>query len=330
MHGLTFYDDELLDGVMEARVENTDVWNEATAGAVLFTGQGATTGRTRTVTSVADTVTVVPRDPNSTATDSAYDTLGTLDHKSIKVYSKSLVKLGRQELEEWGLTDPEGAFLVGQGYAARANLYYAEHAAAALIAGIGAVEAASAGSAVKNANTENLTQSNLYATKALLGDKSQTPVALWGHGKTVNDLVGESFSNSTLLAFQLGNTQIVQGSFNTANLTVVPSDLSQFIDTVPIVDEYSSLVLVPGAVEIMVGETRTWLVPISGDGTNASHNMLYEWRLESSAEIKLRGLSWTGSEAPLLADIATPGNWSVISSQTGIQKTGPGTLIINI
>lgn len=140
--------------------------------------------------------------------------------------------------------------------------------------------------------------------QALFGDHYQDIVAWVMHSKPLFDVYDAALANATGL-FTFGSVNVRQDAFG--RLFIV-SDSPALFNATPTPDQYNTLGLVPGAVQVhQNGDFTDNISTLNGD-----ENIQRTYQAEWSYELGIKGFAWdktNGGKAPNDAAIGTATNW---------------------
>jgi hypothetical protein len=320
--GLTFYEEQFETGLYQGLTQAVDGFNAASGGAIML-ANGAAKGRKPLQTFFQHQAGLMQsRDPSGTGTLTPVK-VGNAEHASIKAFDAAPMTFTSQDWEDMGMSDTTGTFLYG--------VMYGESLAerllnAAISALIGATQAIGATAVHDYSGTGALDYGVLNTALGKMGDRRQSLRTLVAYSKPLTDLIGQAFT-SQQVAFQLGSATIYSGAMPTLGLGVVNTDAPPLFVDLSGTDHYWTLALVPGAISLKTGPSRRIFNVITGSATATPENHTWLLSIESSFEIKVRGVSYTGAALPNNAALATSGNWTHVTGSAAQVKNGPGIAI---
>jgi hypothetical protein len=323
--GMVFYEEQFETGQWAGLTQFLDAFNGASGGTIMLEA-GARKGRRPVETVMDDVLGIVQRrNPSGTGTLTP-KTFGDSEHAAIKIFRSAPMNLTRQDWVDKGLGDETGTRLFGEQVGAAQAQDYLNTVIAALVGAVTAVGA----SAIHNITGETVKTMNFGSMNTGLfkiGDRRQSLRSFVAHSKVMGDLVGTAFS-SQVIAFQVGNTTIANGGIPSFGLQQIMTDASPLVNlNGSATDTYNTLALIPGAATVKTGPSGQQVAPITGTETAAPENIKTRLTLEWEYEIKIRGVSFTGSgDNPNNAALADAANWTLIASDN---KLGPGVLFIS-
>lgn len=255
----------------------------------------------------------------STATDLAV-TQG--EQISVKCHRK-IGPVGQTESawKQIGETPEKLSFVVGEQ---AADDVLAEKLNTALGAAVGALY--HMGSAVTYDGTltspsATLTHGMLAGGLAKFGDASSRIVAWVMHSKPYFDLIGQAITDKIT---NVADVVIVSGSVATLGKPVIVTDSSSLINTTATPDQYVTLGLTQGAIQINDSETPR----IVTDVITGLENLVFRMQGEYAYNLGLKGYAWdtsTGGANPTAAACAVGVNWDPVFTS---YKDGVGVRIL--
>lgn len=321
--GLTFYEEQFETGLYQGLTQAVDGFNASSGGAITLTN-GAAKGRRPTSTFFQHTAGLLQtRDPSGTGTLSPVK-VGNAEHKSIKTFHAAPMTFTSQDWEDMGMSDETGTRLFGVMYGESLAQHLLNSAVSALV---GSIQAIGATAVHDHSGTGSFDYGVLNAALGKMGDRRQMIRTLVAYSKPLTDLLGQAFT-SQQVAFQLGSATIYNGSLPTLGLAVVNTDAPPLFIDLSTADNYWTLALVPGAIQLKTGPSRRIFNVITGTAAATPENHTWLLSVESSFEIKVRGVSYTGAgDNPNNAALATAGNWTHVTGDSADVKNGPGIAI---
>ena len=295
----TIYQDQFWGGFTEVIQQNTAVFNEASAGAIMLRTESII-GDYQQQSFIKEISGLVSRrDIESVAGASDID-MDMDEEISVKVARK--IGPVARTLDSWkkiGTTPEAMSFLLGQQAARAALADYVNTITPILVAASG-LSVADTGTDIVFADLVNAMQQ--------MGDASNRIVAWLMHGTVFHDLVGDGIANYKIE--NVAGMQIVAGTMGTMGRPAVVTDSSGLINTTPTPDEYHSFGLTEGAVEIVVSEDDPG--NIESDMVLGLENIVMRLQGEYTFNVKLKGFKWditNGGRNPAAAALATATNW---------------------
>jgi hypothetical protein len=150
-----------------------------------------------------------------------------------------------------------------------------------------------------------LTPRKLAKTRRLFTDQWAKLRFALIHGVPFHDLNIDAINSNTL---EVGAMAILTGGFPSLGFTPAVSDVPALFDDTPDPDQYTSLLLRPGALRITNSEAETVVTEIVTGRENLFARVQGEW----GYTIEVDGFKWdttAGGRSPNDATLATPTNW---------------------
>lgn len=174
---------------------------------------------------------------------------------------------------------------------------------------------------------DTLDHSSLVDLQALYGDAGQRVAAFVMHSKVYYDLMKQSISDNV---YNVAGVTIHEGTVATLGKPVIVTDSASLVsvgtgDTTSH-NEYFTLALTPGAIEIEESEDRQ----IVSDLVTGLENLVLRYQGEFAYTLKLKGYAWdmtNGGINPLAtsAGVGLATNWDKIVTDN--KSTGGARLI---
>ncbi len=312
------YNEEMHGGFVETIQQNVTAFNEASRGAIrLFTDEHLGDYARQTFMDVIGSL-VTRRDTTSVA--AATDLTPTSDEF---VGVKRNYKIGpvANTLDAWrkiGKDQRELSFVVGQQVAEALPQAMLNQALGALQAKLESVVAL-----YEDDTAATITTGGLNDALANAGDKAGNIAAIVMHSKVYHDLIGDQVTNAI---YRADGVSIMQGTPATFGRPVIVTDSTSLIDTDGVstgVDEYFSLCLYPGAIDVQISEPPTMVV----DLVTGLENLVYRLQGEGAYTFTMRGCEGditNGGANPTDATLWTATNWD---TQVADNKLLPGTML---
>ena len=241
-------------------------------------------------------------------------TLDQLKDVSVKVDTRiGPVIWTAEQFNRLGKSEEEAGLIVGEQVAAGLIQDYLNTAASGAVAAIGAQSGA-----VFDGSAGKISMAALNKGARKFGDRAQSLATWLMHGDIWHDLVDEAITNSNQL-FNIGNINVMQDGLGRR---YVVTDCPALVKAGS-PDEYHTLGLVSGAVQVQTGSISSVTVDITG-----KTNLKKRWQGESSFMLGLKGYSWNqgsgGGKSPSAAMLKKAANWPKLS--TSIKDTA-GVLV---
>jgi hypothetical protein len=271
------------------------------------------------------------RDPDSTSTLTPVRFTGTTQ-RAVNCFRSAPADYALQDFRDMGLSEETGASLYGTQLADGQMLDIVNTAISALVGGIGAI-GATATHDVSGTGTAGapFSMSVLEGGKAKMGDARSQLVTMLAHSVPLSSLYTASIADQAS-AFHVAGTIITQGNVATMGLTTVNTDASALIvdeSTSTAANNYLTLLLVPGAVEINVLDMQTIVDTVIGTYNTTPQNILVRLLHEWQFTVKIKAVSYKSASAanPSNAVLATSSTWEVPGTPTLTVKQGPGVIV---
>lgn len=325
--GMTFYEEQLETGIYEGLTVAVDAFN-ASSGNALLLEVGARKGRKPVRTFIEGVSGLIQRrDPSSDSDTLTPTTFSNSEHRAIKIFRSAPFNLRRQDWVDMGLDSEEGTRLFGIQFGQLQVLDYLQAVASALVGAITAIGATAildiTGETVKTANFDALNRASFK-----LGDFRSALRTIVAHSKFYQDLIGKALTDQ-VIAFQVGNTTIRDGSILSLGLQQVMTDVDSLVNlNGSATDTYNTLLLVAGAGRVKTGPSGSQVSPVVGTATAAPANQLTRLSIEYEYEIEIKGVSYKAASGdnPNNAALATASNWELVGANV---KQGPGVKLVH-
>lgn len=155
-----------------------------------------------------------------------------------------------------------------------------------------------------------LTHSMLASGLGKFGDASSRIVAWVMHSKPYFDLIGQAITDKIT---NVADVTIVSGNVATLGRPVIVTDSSSLINTTATPDQYVTLGLTAGAIEITDSETpRVVMQKITG-----YENLFTRFQGEYAYNLGIKGFTWdtsSGGANPTVAAVAVGVNWDPVAT----------------
>jgi hypothetical protein len=313
------YNNEFNAGWWEGISQNLDVFNAASAGAIVLDSEliKGDYGKEAFFEAFANAVT--RRDTTSTSTVAGIK-LTQDEIISVKCSQKiGPVEYALDAIRKIGKSDQEISFLLGQ-YLAKAKIQTMVHRG--LIAVEAAIESQTTSlsydaSALSGTNT--LTTTLLSHALQKLGDMSEQVVAFAMYSKPYFDLVRNQISDKIV---NVADRVLYGGVPATLNRPVLVTDDSALIQATSPAYTYSVLGLVKGAVRVTESEEQNIVTQI----VTGLENLVVRVQGEFAMNIAVKGFKYgTGGVNPTDATLGSTANWTLAATDV---KFGPGVRLV--
>lgn len=316
----TNYDEQFHSGILDALAENINVFNAASAGAITLS-PGVHMGQYNKSTEfdrITDLVTRQDLTSSSAVTD-----ISNTDSENIGV--KINAKIGptavaKNSFKMQGKDPALFSFLVGQQAGEDIAKYMLNYATAALVSALGDqtdLQYDATGQTIKT-----LTQRHLVKGMQKRGDQAGEIVAFLGHSLPFFDMMGSQIDIATDNA---AGAVINSGTVGTLGKPFIVTDNSYLINTTPSPYQYRTFGLVPGAARV---EISSPLEVVVDPRVTGREQLVIRYQGEWSFTLWVKGCAWdtsTGGANPLIATVATSGNWDKYVSSV---KAMAGVMVI--
>ena len=171
--------------------------------------------------------------------------------------------------------------------------------------------------------TATCTHAHLAAALAKFGDQASRIKAWYMHSKVYYDLVGQSIADKIT---NVADVTIVNGTAATLGRPVIVTDSSSLINTVATPDQYITLGLQEGAIQITDSEVPR----VESQIVTGLENLVIRIQGEYAWNLALLGFTWdtsTGGANPTAAAVAIGNNWDPVATS---HKDMCGVRLINI
>lgn len=312
------YHEEFFGGFSEALEQNSNIFNEASQGAIQLRpnrliGHFEKESFFKSVTNL-----IAPRDValNDVTADLKLEQgeiIGVKLNRRIGPVTNTI-----DSFRKIGESAETMSFMLGQQIGKAAAVDMTNTSIAALVGGISNLGA----TALHDGTAGTPTHSGLVDILSKMGDGEGGIIAWVMHSKSYFDLVKQSIADKV---FEVAGVTIYTGTVATLNRPVVVVDSSAL--TVPAAGEvpiqYNILGLTEGACIVDESERQE----VVSDTVTGYENLLLRIQGEYAYNLKLKGIAYdvaNGGSNPNAAAVALATNWdSVLSAANGI-KGGPG------
>lgn len=201
---------------------------------------------------------------------------------------------------EWIQRNPEeGGAVVGQQLAVETLADMLNTGILACVAALNGVAAV-----VQDSSAATADHTVFNDAQAKFGDAYSSLVAWVMHSKPLFDIFGAALANSEGL-FSFGTVNVRQDAFGRV---FVISDSPALFNATPTPDQYNTLGLVPGAINVHQNADFT----DNFETSNGDENILRTYQAEWSYNLGIKGFAWdktTGGKSPNDAALGTSANW---------------------
>lgn len=291
-------------------------FNEASAGAIVLTGEGFDGSFMEQSFYAAIHSSQRRVDRFAAIGAQATTDLTQLQHNTVKV-AGGFGPIGYEPGQMTWLRKPtqEGLTIAAEQFVQALIADQLNTAIASLVAAISNV----AGVTNNISATLGITQGALNNTHALFGDASQTLVADVMKGSTYHKLIGQALTNTEVL-FDSGTVRVV----DILGKRTIVTDSPALLDVTPVPDEEKILCLSRGAA--VVSDSGDLITNV--DTTNGQSRIETTIQMDYTFGLGLKGYSWdetNGGASPTDADLTTGTNWDQVA--TNIKHTAGAILI---
>lgn len=303
---LAVFSEYAYEAKTEVLKQNVDLFNSASQGAMTLTFGNDNAGDYNDNAFWAATAGLIRR-RNAYGTGTvAEKVLGMLTDTMVKVAAGTPpIRIDPSEMK-WIQIDPQtrGAAL-GQQLAKQTMADYVNTA-------IMSVVTALLGQSTTNHFDGSAAAFDLtyYNSGQRLFGENASDIVLWlQHSKTMFDLWGTNLQNNTGM-FQFGNVAIRTDPFGR---TLLMSDAPALVNLAPIPDQYYTLGLTAGAVEVQENNDFT----ANEETRNGNENIVRTYQAEWSYNVGVKGFTWdktNGGKSPTDAALGTSTNWDKIAT----------------
>jgi hypothetical protein len=311
------YNEFFDSGFVETLQQNTNAWNGVSGGAIRLVADQLK-GHFE-YDSLFDLVSglVSRRDIDSTGT--VNDTAMTQDEEiSVKINRKvGPVAVSFDAMKKKGRDPREFSFILGQQTAKAVQVDYLDTALGACEAALDAVAALE-----HDASDGTITTDDVAVGLSKFGDAAGQVSVLVMHSKPYWDLVRNQITDAI---YRADGVQIMAGipaTFNRPTIVTDSAALFEADEPSSSVGVYSTLGLVPGAIEVVESETPTMVT----DLVTGYENIFNRIQGEHAYNLRLKGLRWkvASGNNPTDAALTTGSNWE---KAVASNKLLPGILI---
>lgn len=301
------YEDEINLGIHEALALNSNIFNEASGGAInLVTQAHPGNYMKRGLFTQIDSL-VSRQDITSTA---AVDSLKLEQDEivAVKLHRKiGPVQVTPKAYKMAGLSMPEGAMILGRQLG---DAMLKSMADAAIISAKGAVlNISGLQNDITSEETKTATIKQLHRTKMKWGDQAGKLAAFICHSAPYTDLWEDGLNYSLE---SVAGMQLTAGGFPPAlGARLIVSDNTNLVNATPTPDQYYTLGLAAGAIEVMQAANLEWAI----ERHTGYEQILYEVQGEFEITVMLQGFAWdisNGGANPTDASLATAGYWDQV------------------
>lgn len=313
------FNPEFQSGLWEGLAENTNAFNQASAGAIRLVQQERKGEYVKEAlwTDIADLTS--RRDNTSTSAATAVKPAQST-WASVKLNRKiGPIEHTLDALRKAGVTQQEASFILGQQVGRQKMKDMLDAALRGLVASISGGSTATTFDATGE-STKSITTGYLVKTLAKMGDASDRVVAWVMHSTQYFDLVGSQVTDKVT---NVADRVIYGGTPGTLNRPVVIVDNSVLINpNGTATDSYNVLGLVAGAATVEESEQSD----IVTDIVTGLENIVLRIQGEYAMNIAIRGATWdiaNGGANPSNSALATSSNWDFLMDS---RKDGAGVL----
>lgn len=300
----TIYQEEFHSGVTEVLQQNSSAFNGASAGSITLAAMSMMGEYAKeTFFKSLGTGLVSRRDPTSVASVSDQQIVHG-ENVSVKLNRRiGPVKFTLDAFRKIGKSPEEASFIFGTQAGEAISLDY-------LNAALGAADAALGGDNDYDGTAGTMTASTLNLGMQVLGDRASRIVAWVMHSKVYHDLIGQHISDKIT---NVADVVIYGGSPGSLGRPVIVTDSTNLLNTTPIPDEYTTLGLVSGGVNVVESEGRV----IVSDMITGEDNLSTRLQGEHAFNLGIKGYTWdvaNGASNPADAALFTATNWDKTAS----------------
>jgi hypothetical protein len=315
---LTIYHEQFLGGYVETVQQNVNAFNAASGGAIRLINELHIGDYDKET--FFDVVASLVSRRDTTSTSTATDLALTSD-EFVGVKLNRKIGPVAQTLDAWRKINKDEkimSMILGEQTAKATAQEMLNTALSAVEAKLDSVAALEHG-----ATDGTCASTDLASGLAKFGDAAGNIVIWVMHSKVYYDLLGNQITNAI---YRANNTRIMDGVPATLGRPVLITDSSSLIEDDGVssgIDVYSTLGLVPGAIEIKESEPPTTVL----DLVTGLENIVYRFQGEYAYTLKLRGCEWdtgNGGANPSANSVATASNWD---TQVADNKLLPGIII---
>ncbi len=315
---VVIYQEEFHTGVSEVIAQETNAFNAASNGAITLRGlrhQGDYLKE-----SFFDVVSGLVGRRDNTSTSTVNDTAFTAA-EMVGVKLNRAINPVAITLDAWKKMnrDPgEFSFALGEQIGKAIMVDYLNSAIRAAVAAL--TNQAALLADVTGASTTTLTHNHVVTGMSKLGDKGGMVSALVTHSKSYYDMVGTAL---TTAAYRIGDTIIYSGTTPTFGRPTIVTDSDDLHFDNTGTENYYTLLLVPGAIEVLESEERT----IVNQTISGYANLFERIQGEHAFTLKLKGFAYdyaNGGANPNDTALSTGSNWDLVATST---KDAAGAII---
>lgn len=300
----TIYQEEFHSGVTEVLQQNSSAFNGASAGSITLATMALMGEYAKeTFFKSLGTGLVSRRDPTSVSSVTDQQIVHG-ENVSVKLNRRiGPVKFTMDAFRKIGKSPQEASFIFGTQAGEAISLDY-------LNAALGAADAALGGDNDYDGTSGTMTASVLNLGMQVLGDRASRIVAWVMHSKVYHDLIGAHISDKIT---NVADVVIYGGSPGTLGRPVIVTDSSNLLNVTPDPDEYTTLGLVSGGVNVVESEGRT----IVSDLITGEDNLSTRLQGEHAFNLGIKGYTWdvtNGAANPNDTALFTATNWDKTAS----------------
>lgn len=317
---VVIYQEEFNTAVSEVIAQETMAFNQASGNAMQLRGLAHQGDYLKE--SFFDLISGLVARRDNTSTSTVSDTALTASEQVGVKLNRGIPPVA-VTLDAWKkmMRDPgEFSFVLGQQIGKAIVTDYLNTAIRATVAALNNV--ANLKADVTGASTGTLTHEHLVTGMSKLGDRGATVAAIVTHSKSYFDLVKTAL---TTAAYNVGDTIVYTGGIATLGRPTIVTDSADLI-TSGSPDNYNTLLLVPGAVEILESEERT----IVNQTITGYANLFERIQGEHAFTLKLKGFTWdvgNGGANPNDSAISTGSNWDKVVTS---DKDCAGAVVVSL
>ena len=308
------YEEQYYGGMYEAVAQNINVFNSASAGAIVLSARDVMGDFSRE-SFIRDLDLVSRRDPAAT---SAVSDAPIVQDEFVSV--KLCRRLGpvAQTLDAWKKInqDPQiMSYVLGQMAGQRKVRDYVNTAVLGCVTAIGGV------AAMNPAVSGGLTHAGLITAMSAFGDQSASVAAFVTHSKAYFDLLKDSVAEKIV---EVAGAVIYSGNVSTFNRPTIVTDSPALVTDKDGVPNYRVLALTANAVRV---EENADSETVAFELITGLENLVYRYQGEYAYNLGIKGFAWNTAAGanPTDTAIGKAANWKKVA---GSDKALAGAMIV--
>ncbi|MDR2893578.1 MAG: major capsid protein [Deltaproteobacteria bacterium] len=314
------YEEQYYGGLYEAVAQNINVFNAASAGAIVLSARDVPGDFSRE-SFIRDLELVTRRDPAAT---SAVADAPIVQDEFISVKLSRRLGPVAQTLDAWKKInqDPQiMSYMLGQMAGQRKVRDYVNTAVLGCVTAIGGVAAMNPAVSPDSSAPATLTHAGLITAMSAFGDQSASVAAFVTHSKAYFDLLKDTVAEKIV---EVAGAVIYSGNVSTFNRPTIVTDSPALVADNEGTPNYRVLALTGGAVRV---EENSDSETVAFELITGLENLVYRYQGEYAYNLGLKGFAWntTAGANPTDTAIGKAANWKKVASS---DKALAGSMIV--